>query len=593
MAKLTLSDITTVVNAPTSINANSALIEAALENTLSRDGTSPNAMNASLDMNSNRILNLPEPTLATEPVRLGDLLSSTSVFTQDGTGAVARTVNAKLLEQPFSVKDFGAVGDNSTNDTAAIQAAINAASLVNGTVFFPIGIYRTGPLTIGTAGSYGSCNIVGETLGASYASYNYAGAVLVLENSSNDNLFTIAASNSGDVGPAPVLFQDIWMRGNRSNQSGTSYGVRFTPHTATSNKQRSGFFKRVRIGEFRSGGVYVGTLRNAGVAEQLVCLDHGVSGSGSALVLGSCQDWRFWGCDFGSTEGPVVQDSGAQIVNYVGCNFFSAGTHGYKADSAAGDHYFTGCSFDRNMRNGFNLSATTTDAWVFTNCRFTINSQETNNTYSDISITDNPNISFIGCLFSKGGGSITNFPLYHFDLNGVTTKGINVMACDFEATAATSLTSDVTNLNIYGLSSFNSFRVAYDPLDVNQVRVDGGNTGQGPAIYAAGSDTNIPFDVKSKGTSSIRFYTQGGSTLQFVVSNTSSATSYVQTSGSTTDQPSLSAQGSASNIDLLLTPKGTGNVRFGTYTASAATDSTGYILVKDSAGTTRKLMVQA
>lgn len=62
MAKLTLNDITTGYGSETLYNANNDLIEAALENTLSRDGTSPNTMGASLDMNSNSIINLPTPT---------------------------------------------------------------------------------------------------------------------------------------------------------------------------------------------------------------------------------------------------------------------------------------------------------------------------------------------------------------------------------------------------------------------------------------------------------------------------------------------------------------------------------------------------
>lgn len=75
MAKLTLQDLTsaTASSNVTTINNNNAAIEEALENTLSRDGTSPNVMEAPLDMNSQRIINLPEPVSETEPVRLADL----------------------------------------------------------------------------------------------------------------------------------------------------------------------------------------------------------------------------------------------------------------------------------------------------------------------------------------------------------------------------------------------------------------------------------------------------------------------------------------------------------------------------------------
>jgi hypothetical protein len=41
-----------------------------------------------------------------------------------------------------NVKDFGATGDGTTNDTVAIQAAIDSLSATGGTVFFPTGEYR-------------------------------------------------------------------------------------------------------------------------------------------------------------------------------------------------------------------------------------------------------------------------------------------------------------------------------------------------------------------------------------------------------------------------------------------------------------------
>ncbi|NBW16333.1 MAG: hypothetical protein EBR82_50965 [Caulobacteraceae bacterium] len=41
-----------------------------------------------------------------------------------------------------NVQDFGATGDGSTNDTVAIQAAIDSLAATGGTVFFPTGTYR-------------------------------------------------------------------------------------------------------------------------------------------------------------------------------------------------------------------------------------------------------------------------------------------------------------------------------------------------------------------------------------------------------------------------------------------------------------------
>ena len=68
--------------------------------------------------------------------------SRLSGFRQTGTGAVARTVDDKLKEI-ISVKDFGATGDGSTDDTAAIALAI-AATPTYGLLIFPSpGTYKT------------------------------------------------------------------------------------------------------------------------------------------------------------------------------------------------------------------------------------------------------------------------------------------------------------------------------------------------------------------------------------------------------------------------------------------------------------------
>lgn len=81
MTKVTLDDLANLTNETSAIgtiNENNDRVVAAIDNTLSRDGSTPNQMEADLDMNSNRILNLPPAVSSGEPVRKAefDLITS-------------------------------------------------------------------------------------------------------------------------------------------------------------------------------------------------------------------------------------------------------------------------------------------------------------------------------------------------------------------------------------------------------------------------------------------------------------------------------------------------------------------------------------
>lgn len=96
--KVTFAPISTFTNDTTAVtqtNANYVLMQNAIDNTLSRDGTTPNTMAANLDMGGNRILNLASPGSSNEPLRLADITlvpPSGAVFAsptaQVGTSAV-------------------------------------------------------------------------------------------------------------------------------------------------------------------------------------------------------------------------------------------------------------------------------------------------------------------------------------------------------------------------------------------------------------------------------------------------------------------------------------------------------------------------
>jgi hypothetical protein len=78
------------------------------------------------------------------------IVASKLSFTQAGTGAIVRSIDSKLKDW-VSVEDFGAFGNDTANDTAAIQAAITSLSS-GGTVYFPAGTYKCdGVLTISNA----------------------------------------------------------------------------------------------------------------------------------------------------------------------------------------------------------------------------------------------------------------------------------------------------------------------------------------------------------------------------------------------------------------------------------------------------------
>jgi hypothetical protein len=113
----------------------------------------------------------------------------------------------------------------------------------------------------------------------------------------------------------------------------------------------------------------------------------------------------------------------------------------------------------------------------------------------------------------------------------------------------------------------------------------GGNTT--PILRAVGANSGA---IQTASAVPIQFGTNNG-VEQLRVAHTASAVNYVQVTGAATGSgPTISAQGSNADIDFNIAAKGTGNVRFGTYTAGVLA-ATGYITIKDSGGTTRRLLV--
>ena len=121
-------------------------------------------------------------------------------FLQAGTSAVERTVQSKLRDV-VSVKDFGAVGNGVTDDTAAIQAAVNAG----GEVFFPTGRYLiSSTITAAkTVSLLGSSSSFGDTTATAELLYTGTGVALQIGDGStkiyNVRIDTLGIRASGSA----------------------------------------------------------------------------------------------------------------------------------------------------------------------------------------------------------------------------------------------------------------------------------------------------------------------------------------------------------------------------------------------------------
>lgn len=132
MAKITLSDLANLDNpqkAVTTINANMASIEEAIENTVSRDGTAPNSMSGDLDMNGFRIINLPVPSDDTEPARHGQL--------QDYVDAAeAAQEAAETAQEAAEAAQEASESAQTTAETARDEAVLASANVTNYDLIF-------------------------------------------------------------------------------------------------------------------------------------------------------------------------------------------------------------------------------------------------------------------------------------------------------------------------------------------------------------------------------------------------------------------------------------------------------------------------
>jgi hypothetical protein len=268
------------------------------------------------------------------------------------TGSVATTVEDKLA-QTISVKDFGAVGDGVADDTAEIQAAIDAAP-EGGAIYFPNGTYAISAALIVDK----AITLYGDGPGKWYDSL---GGSIIKQTDITENVFTLRASLAqyafGQYGLNNVNFRDLAITGpSVSNKCARGIGCDTTVNGGDYHI-RECTFTNIQVRFCQTGIELVGICYlndfYGGVISQCE--------NGFALYKGAASDrggqTRFFGTTIDIITDACVlwnTDTNSGDLAMFGCTLADA-QYGIISNEEA-QLTISGCSFENNTKTG-NLGA--------------------------------------------------------------------------------------------------------------------------------------------------------------------------------------------------------------------------------------------
>lgn len=293
-----------------------------------------------------------------------------SHFNQSGTGNVTRTQQAKLRDF-VNVKDFGALGNGSANDTTAVVNAIASLPATGGVVYFPVGVYMVDPdqlvLGNGTNSAISTINDI-ALVGDSASPYLPSSGVTIKARSSGTVLLDIRGAIFGLRIDNIVFDCDGqcsrgWQAYSVNNSSFRNVGIiNFTEY---------GIFGHCRTGPM--GGV---AWAAGNIFQNFHITSEDVVDFGSGIILdGSFADGLDWhrtifqGGVVQVNKGAVSQTTAIHLLFTDSCTWIEVdcGVTGAGAGGGFGiqfngtsnslypqNHFFYGCSIE----NGTNVAGT-------------------------------------------------------------------------------------------------------------------------------------------------------------------------------------------------------------------------------------------
>ncbi len=286
----------------------------------SRNGT-PGRLYVNSDY-SIRVMNRNGSTVYSAPAateRYSEVVVTTNaeqvVYEPPFVGGVQTNVEAKL-SQTVSVKDFGAVGDGVANDTAAIQAAINA-NVTGISIYFPHGRYRiTSTIIVPTNKSL---KMYGDGFNPQDLTPIY-GSIIIWDGAVNGTMFS---SNTNDgLNLSGWVIKDIRFDGGNKASIGLV-------SSALGAHPQHHYFENVEIANFAVNGsdpaldLAGSPYSRFGVADStfINCIFSG----GARAVRINCQQLNFFSCTFGAKAGGTLVELGDNShPKFFGCGFYGS-----------------------------------------------------------------------------------------------------------------------------------------------------------------------------------------------------------------------------------------------------------------------------
>lgn len=421
------------------------------------------------------------------------------------------TNDRRLSNLAINVKtDYGALGDDTTNDATAIQNALNAAAVsgAGAVVFFPAGKYRVGSRLTVPAGT-----VLQGVNGGSYPANNSLNQVSVLTRmaSMNDHLLYLPDGNNH------VRIYDLAIDGNKNNNT---LGCGLYIADGAVGQESQVIVERCYFHDNPGSNVYLGDNRRANKILNSV-LNYAGNATADGITVGGSDNTIHGNIIGGNTRAGIcmgtaltqhwaaASPNSAAATSHVTNNDIYGNSVGIAVAQFTAGVMIAHNGIDQNTFEGI----TVYDGYsvVIMDNTFHSNGVGTNNTYGHVDIASGVSqVSLVGNNFAQLDAGITNRNSYCVtvasSLSQVLSVG-NTVAPNSALGAYTNFsgrllgdTTPFAQQQLYGYREW-----AFDPAGVSG----------GSALGAAGTITliKIPWVVTAPVTNVVVVLTAGGSTL--------------------------------------------------------------------------------